>query len=612
MAISAGGTLRNYFQEELRGLRHDAAGFAADYPAVARELALSDGRSKDPQVELLMQAFAYLSGRLRFRIDEERATLPNVLLGLLYPHLQAPVPSMAVAQMEIDAGGADFPGGWKLARGRQVSTTLKGADGRDHDCRLRTCFETALWPLRIEELGFAPTNHYDFLADEPLVQAVLRLKITAQGSDPIQALAPTSLRLHIPGHETGAFDLYEMLAGRLRGVALVIPGRAPRRLGPDALRWLGFAEEEAALPEQPGTHPAYRLLQEYFAFHEKFLFCDVEGLDTEGAMESMELLLLLDTAPPRGMRIRPGMVRLNCVPLVNLYSQPLDPVRVDQRSHHYRLTGDVTRQRYCEIHTILELTATRPGEAPRKVAPYFSMDHFDQLEEQDFFYLLKRSESGVKSIPGSELHAAFLDNRIDLERSPADTIGGRALCTNRRLPEQLSAGDRLELEGPGRVKHFKLIGKPTPHLSAPLLGEEPWELLSVLALNHLSLSGERGALEGFKRILALHDPHSKGGAAGGGANLREIDGLRKMSCRSVVRNLGSELWRGLCRGEQITLTTDEEAFDGSSALLFASVLRHFLALYADLNTFTELVLESKQRKETWKRWAPMVGAQAVL
>ena len=609
MAVSAGGSLRSYFQEELRGLREDAARFAADHPAVARELAFSDGRSKDPQVELLMQSFAYLSGRLQFRIDEERATLPNVLLGLLYPHLQAPVPSMAVAQMEIDPNGADFPGGWRLARGRQVSSRVSAPDGRDYDCRLRTCFDTPLWPLRIAELGFAPTNQYDFLSDEPRVQSLLRLKIVAEGKDPIQGLAPERLRLHIPGHESGAYALYEMLAGQLHGVALVIPGQPARRLPASALRWLGFDADQAALPEQPGTHPAYRLLQEYFAFQEKFLFCEVEGLDTRDAGESMELLLLFDAPPPRGLQIRPGMVRLNCVPLVNLFSQSIDPLRLDHRAPYYRLTGDVARQRYCEIHTLLELTATRPGETPRPVAPYFSLESYDRLEEQDFFYLLKRGESNVKSIPGSELHVAFLDGRLDLERSPGDTIGGRALCTNRRLPEQLSAGDRLSLEGPGPVKQFQLIGKPTPHLSSPLAGDEPWELLSVLALNHLSLSDERGALQGFKRILALHDPHS---GDGGGANLRQIDGVRRMGCRAVVRNLGSEVWRGLCRGEQITLEVDEEAYDGSSALLFGSVLRHFLALYGDLNTFTQLVLESKQRKETWKRWAPMVGAQAVL
>ena len=43
-------------------------------------------------------------------------------------------------------------------------------------------------------------------------------------------------------------------------------------LNSSAIRFQGFQEDEIALPQVPGSHPAYSLLQEYFSFPQKFFF----------------------------------------------------------------------------------------------------------------------------------------------------------------------------------------------------------------------------------------------------------------------------------------------------------------------------------------------------
>ena len=60
---------------------------------------------------------------------------------------------------------------------------------------------------------------------------------------------------------------------------------------------------------------------------------------------------------------------------------------------------------------------------------------------------------------------------------------------------------------------------------------------------------------------------------------------------------------------RLALSDDElEMFTGQ----LASVLRHFLGLYAGVNTFTQLVLASRQRQGTWKTWPPLAGDAALL
>ncbi len=608
MASNTGknGGLKYYFEQELRNLREDASVFAHDYPAIAQELALSRGKSADPHVELLIQSFAFLVGRLQHQLDAEQATIPNLLLSQLYPHLVAPVPSMTVVQVDVKPDGANFANGWTLARDRYAFAMATTDSGRRAPCRFRVCYDTPLWPLRVQEAGLVPTNQYDFLTGARDVYSVLRVRISAIGAGPIQDLPLQRLRFYLHGEDHEAYRLYDALAAHVVGAAVMVPGDdVPRRLPPNALQWLGFDEAEAVLPVKTETHPAYRLLQEYFAFPEKFLFFDAHGLDCRGAENEFDLLFFLNIAD-KSLRVSENTLRLNCVPLVNLYSQPLEPLRLDHQQYEYRLIADQTAHRFCEIYDVEEITAVKPDASPRPVAPYFAMERYGRPASNDYFFATRRLESQSKSVPGTELYISFLDMNLDLAQPPKEAIGGRALCTNRRLPEQLRAGDRLHLEGPGPVEAIRLLAKPTPHRTPALLGAHPWALVSQLSLNHLSLTDRPEALEALKNMLRLHAGRSEP------KNAKQIDSLFALRSAPIVRHLGNEHWRGFCRGIAIHLLFDEERFEGGSLLLFAEVLRRFFALYASVNSFTQLTLESQQRKEEIKTWPPLAGDQILL
>jgi type VI secretion system protein ImpG len=57
---------------------------------------------------------------------------------------------------------------------------------------------------------------------------------------------------------------------------------------------------------------------------------------------------------------------------------------------------------------------------------------------------------------------------------------------------------------------------------------------------------------------------------------------------------------------------DEELFVGSGVFLFASVLEYFLGLYASLNSFSQLAIRTKQRKEVMHVWQPRAGQRILL
>lgn len=599
--------LKMWFEQELASLRSEAVEFGAAFPAIAKTLELSGGRSADPHVELLMQSFAWLAGRLRYQLEVDQAVLPNALLGLLHPHLEAPLPSMLVGEIEVRADGANFAHGARLERGRYVYATASNELGEQVRCRFRTCYDTPLWPLKVAGLDLAAPNAYPLDPSDTRTLSILRASIVRSGKDPIHALKPPFLRFCIHGEDKQAYVLYDALAMHLVRMAVRLPGGELRYLDASQLRWCGFADDEAMLEAHPLTHPGYRLMQEYFAFPQKFLFFEVAGLDLAGADERFELLFLLDLPPSKSDTLDRGLLRLNCLPLVNLFPQRIEPFVLDQQRYEYRLVGDEQHHRYCEIYAVQDLVSIHPDRSPRPIAPYFSLDDFQRLEKQDYFYAPRREVNQTGAVHGTETYVSFLDPELELALPAEEMIGGTALCTNRRLPSQLLVGTQLFLEGAGPVTTLVVASKPTPNQPPQMVGERPWALVSQLCLNHLSLvDGGQGPAV-LKNMLRLHvGPASLTGH-------RQIDGLRALSTRRVQRRMPQrEAWRGFVDCLQVRVQVDPGHFEGGSAVLFASVLQAFLALYAEVNTVVELKLESSDRKGVLKSWQPLTGAQVNL
>src|SRR6478672_4153885 len=114
--------LEQEYENELAAIRHLAKDFARDHPGVAGRLILSEetGASQDPHVERLIEAFALLTARLQVKLKDEFPELTDALLGILYPHYLAPIPSMAIAQLHLDAAQASLTTGAKIERGTDL------------------------------------------------------------------------------------------------------------------------------------------------------------------------------------------------------------------------------------------------------------------------------------------------------------------------------------------------------------------------------------------------------------------------------------------------------------------------------------------------------------
>jgi type VI secretion system protein ImpG len=596
-------SLLDYYKSELTYLRQMGAAFAARYPKVAGRLELGSDACPDPHVERLLEAFAFLTARIQHDIDDEFPEITSALLDILYPHYLTPVPSMAVARFDVD------PAQGKLTTGHVINkhTPLLAQSPQGLMCRFRTCYPVTLWPLEVTYAGFASPAQFAFLDAAANVATVLRLRLTCQAAV-MATLSFRQLRFYLHGDPTVAHMLYELLFCHVLRVALVSDhSPQPVFLPEDTIMPVGFGPDEEVLPYPRHAHPGYRLLQEYFTFPEKFLFFDLRHLQAQTAQHDCDILILLDQRPPERLVVDRHNFCLGCTPIVNLFRKTTEPIRLDHRKTAYRLLPDVRRERTTEIHSILSVTASsNAGDTSQTIEPFYSFRHTMADRDPKAFWYARRRPTSRSDLSGTEIYLTFLDLEFQPHQPPTQTLFAHTLCTNRHLAVQLPAGTLLQIEEAAPLARILCLHKPTAQLDPPLNGATQWRLISHLSLNYLSLSEGRESLLALREILRLYN------FADLPSIHQQINGIRELSSRKVVRRIGTEAWRGFCQGTEVTLVFDESLYVGGSAFLFAAVLQHFFALYASVNAFTQLVIQSHQREGIWKQWPPTAGEQIIL
>src|SRR5206468_10425506 len=153
------------------------------------------------------EAFALLTARVHLKLDDEFPELTDALLGVMYPHYLAPVPSLAMVQFDVGPGQADAPTGVAVPRHSPLATTP--VDGLA--CRYRTGYDVTLWPLAVGDAKLQSPPFPRTAVAPQGAKALLRLRIDALGSQPPAGLALDTLRLHLAGDATLTTTLYELI-----------------------------------------------------------------------------------------------------------------------------------------------------------------------------------------------------------------------------------------------------------------------------------------------------------------------------------------------------------------------------------------------------------------
>jgi type VI secretion system protein ImpG len=501
--------------------------------------------------------------------------------------------------------------------------------GEQTACEFRTAHDVTLWPLELTEASLTGAPSDLPINRLPLprpVRGAIRLRFRTDAEVPIERLAIPRLALHLAGTDDVASRLYESIVARVCGVVVCSadrPVRWHRYLPASVVQADGFADSDALFPYASRGFEGYRLLHEYFAFPQRYLFVAVERLgealrDAPGT--AFELVLLLDRSEPDLERVVDvKQFALYCTPAVNLFDRRSDriPVTPDVFEHHVLI--DRARPLDFEVYAIKEVL----GHSPSQTEPQLFRPFYGSVTSDDRawgrYYALRReprllSDKARRHGPrtgyiGSEVFLSLVDQAEAPYHGDLRQLTVIAQCTNRDLALLMPIGGRSDftLLASAPVESVKLLRGPSRPYPSLADREIAWRLITHLGLNYLALTdvdAREGAMS-LRRLLelyaALADPATK----------RQIEGVQRVAITPVTRRIPRPGPLVFGRGVAIALTLDETAFAGAYAFLLGHVLERFFTRHVGLNTFTETTVQSLQRGEL-ARWSPRLGDRPLL
>lgn len=604
-----------YYERELLFIRQLLQEFARAFPAAAGRLLLEPNRSADPQVERLIESFALLAGRVQHKLDDEFPEISVPLLQAIYPYFVAPVPSLGILQLELDAVRGQLPGGFFIDRHSPLHT--EPVDGLP--CKFRTAYPVTLWPVHLASAVFQGPPFPRELNPPSGAAAALRLRFESMGGIKFPDLNLNSLRLYLDGDLQVIPALYEMLFNNAIQVVLrpldTEAQSAPIVLSPDVcLSKVGFGVDDNLLPVAPSSRLGFRLLTELFVFPAKYSFVDLKGWEharRRGWQRKCEFVIYFNhSVPILEKSIDAGTFRLGCTPIVNLFKHSAEQILLKPTQYDYRVVADATRPRGYEVYSIDSVTTANPSDNTiQEYPPFFSIEHPRKLEQPSICWYPMRSASLAEKDQGTlvQLHLVDLDFQPRVPRGP--TLDVNMTCSNRDLPNQLRmAGEsvRFELEAAAPLARIRCIRPLTPPLRPKPRRGRQWHLISHLTLNFLSLASEGKGRQALQEILGLYDfSDPEAGQQQMAAVTRQyIEGITAVESRRVIGRLTRENVSSFCRGVEVSIDLDEDKYPGVGAFLFASVLERFLGLYVNDNSFVQLSAWTKDRKSLIKKWSP--------
>jgi type VI secretion system protein ImpG len=616
--------LIQYYERELRHLRAMGGEFAQQFPKIAARLSMTDLEVADPYVERLLEGVAFLAARVQLKLDAEFPRFTQALLEIIYPHYLSPTPAMLVAQLLPDPMDPSSATGFKrVPRG----STIRGVVGGEIStpCEFRTAHEVVLWPCNVSAVSYfsyAPDLLLHTLPVAARIKGGLRIKLTSTAGLKFAQTAIDRLRFFLGGDDAVASRLYELCSGSALG-ALVVVGKGGQRefVPASQVRATGFSDDEALLPVTLRSFHGYRLLQEYFAFPQRYRFIEISGLAPiirRAAAEEIELVLLLGRADATLESIvDPANVALYCTPAINLFEKRADRIQVSDGAFEFPVVADRTRPLDFEVYDVTEVIGHGSGDrADQPFLPFYAAYGSDAEHQQAAYFTTRREprlpsstqkrRGPRSSYIGTEVFLSLVDPQEAPYRGDLRQLSIQTMCTNRDLVLQMPVnGLSLDIAAP--ISGIRVLAGPTRPLVPLTDGAMSWRAINHLSLNYLSLvdsSPQQGAAA-LRDLLELYAPSADPAAR------RQIEGIRSLQVRPVVRRLRGPGPLVFGRGLELTLTVDELAFEGGSAFLLGAVLDRYFARHVSINSFTEVVLRSDTRGEI-SRWMPQPGVRPTL
>jgi type VI secretion system protein ImpG len=291
--------------------------------------------------------------------------------------------------------------------------------------------------------------------------------------------------------------------------------------------------------------------------------------------------------------IKGSSVKLNCVPVLNVFSRRSDRVTIEKAGYEFHVVPDRTAMRDYEVVAVRNIDFfNEKNDLLFSAANFYDDGSFLDKKKRNFFSvkrrkkLVERRSTARSTYEGTEVFVSFSPIEEQVYQFAADL-----LVTNRDLPLLLQSG--AEFSSPSTlVQRAGFMAAPTrPYYPLVERGNrDDFARLSHIVLNLSALLWQEGGkpLELLRNILRSYP-------------VRPAEEMERMINGITGLNSESDTFRIVSKGAvfyewgwRLHLTLDEDAFAGMGFYLFALIMAEILKSFTPVNTFLEIQFNTLQ------------------
>ncbi|MEM9066131.1 MAG: type VI secretion system baseplate subunit TssF [Planctomycetota bacterium] len=609
--------LLDRYESNLASLERDGGELAQRFPDTAGRLDASSVPCADPYVEQILDGLAYLNARVGVKLDAQRDSFAQGLLGVFDPLSTCPAPSVCVVQINPDLSRPMPPEGVVAPRGSVLESLT--APEAPTPCRFLTTREIRIQPIALDECTYfaSPPRGLE-LPGVDAARAAVRLVFRAQSGTNLGSLVRAglaSLPLFARGVGSSGYQLLETIDQHLIGAWMLAPGSEPIALPKPVTP--GFAPHHALLPDGGEVPEDRRLLREHFICRDASAFVELRGLDAGSGSdaEEFDVVLLLDTAEEElAPAIDRTTLKLFCTPAVNVFPKRAARAPADGRSSRFPVIPDRGKPLDFEVYRVTRVTAhaNNPlrGTDYKRFYSGGNGRYFTTSRRPRPLSNIERRHGRRTGYPGGDAYVSLTDAGKGPIPESITEVAFETLCTNRHLVLAMPKGRMhtdFEHELGRSIGAVRVIAGPTDPHAAP--AEQGAAEILVRAISQaqaeLDVPDPQQAAEVLRNLLRLSSH------AGSKQHASWIEAIRVVRIKHGTTRINRRGAVVSAKGREFDVEIDPEPFEKGGAWLFGTTLERALAARSAINRYSRLTI-STRREGTILRWPARLSPTEVL
>lgn len=587
----------DYFKKELIALRTEGAQFSKRNPGLSSYLSKE---GQDPDVERLLEGFAFLTGRLKQQLDQELPEVAHTLVELLWPNYTRAIPSFSIIQFDPNKDSVENV---HVKKGTEVLSRIK-ADAIQ--CRFQTIYDTLVMPLGLNNVNYYISGK----------ESILELKMQMTASGTLNEITLGNLRIYLSGSKFIAQDIYLFLMNFVQGIDIHINDSNDQviselSIDKNSIKPVGFGTNDTLTPKPQNIFDGYFLIQDFFCFKDKFLFVDIsnlaqlKNLDEQILKQSRSFTIRINFSKkiPHNNTISKEHFSLYSTPIVNLFETDSVPIRKNLEQSEFIVVPADLDKNHSEVFAVEQVR----GWIAKKntYQNYLPFESFEHLDDNNEYYSSRTKLTRDGDRTNTYLRFSNTINAQDTLTNTNSTVSVKILCTNKDIPSTLLLGDICISNAISNTTNlnFKNITIPTESYPPPIDGDFLWRIISNMSLNYLSIKD----IKTFRTIIETYDFF-------GAHDTKQSEKTSMMlkGITSIDYTTTQMMYEGLpIRGMLITISIHPSNFSClGEAYLFCSVLNEFFGLYSNINSFHKLTVDIQ--KDEFFTWPIKLGTQEII